>query len=129
MMNIGQLAARSGVSAKMVRYYESINLLPASQRSESGYRVYHENDVHTLRFVRHARKLGFSLEQVKNLLSLWQDQDRASADVKSLALSHVADLNLRISELTAMRDTLMQLAQCCQGNQQADCPILQELAG
>ena len=128
-MNIGQAASASGVSAKMIRYYESIALIPPGRRSESGYRIYSENDLHALRFVKRARTLGFSLDQIRDLLSLWQNKERASADVKRIALGHVAELNQRIDELTEMRDTLQTLARCCKGNDRPDCPILQSLAG
>ncbi|USX16079.1 Cu(I)-responsive transcriptional regulator [Oxalobacteraceae bacterium OTU3CAMAD1] len=127
-MNIGQAASASGVSAKMIRYYESIALIPPGRRSESGYRIYSENDLHALRFVKRARTLGFSLDQIRDLLSLWQNKERASADVKRIALGHVAELNQRIGELTEMRDTLQTLARCCKGNDRPDCPILQSLA-
>ena len=127
-MNIGQAASASGVSAKMIRYYESIALIPPGRRSESGYRIYSENDLHALRFVKRARTLGFSLDQIRDLLSLWQNKERASADVKRIALGHVAELNQRIDELTEMRDTLQTLARCCKGNDRPDCPILQSLA-
>jgi len=126
-MNIGQAAAASGVSAKMIRYYESIQLIPAGKRTDAGYRIYGENDLHTLRFVKRARLLGFSLEQIRDLLSLWQNKARASADVKTIALGHVAELNQRIAELTEMRDTLQTLASCCHGDHRPDCPILQNL--
>lgn len=127
-MNIGQAASATGVSAKMIRYYESIALIPPGRRSESGYRIYSENDLHALRFVKRARTLGFSLDQIRDLLSLWQDKQRASADVKRIALGHVDELNQRIAELTEMRDTLQTLASCCKGNDRPDCPILQSLA-
>ena len=126
-MNIGQAASASGVSAKMIRYYESIALVPPGRRSDAGYRVYSDDDLHVLRFVKRARTLGFSLEQIRELLSLWQNKARASADVKAIALGHVAELNQRIAELTEMRDTLQTLASCCQGNDRPDCPILQSL--
>jgi len=127
-MNIGQAAAASGITAKMIRYYESIALVPPGRRSDAGYRVYSDDDLHVLRFVKRARTLGFSLEQIRELLSLWQNKARASADVKAIALGHVAELNQRIAELTEMRDTLQTLAGCCQGNDRPDCPILQSLA-
>lgn len=126
-MNIGEAAKASGVSAKMIRYYESINLLKPGKRSAAGYRLYVDQDVHRLRFVKRARKLGFSLAQVHDLLSLWQDQERASADVKAIATEHVAELNQRIRELTEMRDTLQHLARACHGDQRPDCPILHSL--
>jgi len=127
-MNIGQAATASGISAKMIRYYESIGLIAPGQRSAAGYRKYGEADLHTLRFVRRGRSLGFSLEQLRELLSLWHDAGRASADVKAIALDHVRELDRRIVELTEMRDTLNHLAQACQGDQRPDCPILQGLA-
>ena len=127
-MNIGQAAQASGVTAKMIRYYESIGLVSESRRTEAGYRIYGEKDLHALRFIKRARKLGFSLEQIRDLLSLWQDSERASADVKKIALSHVDELNQRIRELSEMRDTLATLASCCHGDQRPDCPILQTLS-
>lgn len=127
-MNIGQAAANSGVTAKMIRHYESIGLITPGARTDAGYRTYGDNDLHTLRFVKRARSLGFSLEQIRDLLSLWQDKGRASADVKDLAQAHVAKLNQRIAELTEMRDTLRRLAQSCSGDQRPNCPILQGLA-
>ena len=127
-MNIGEAAAQSGVSAKMIRYYESIELIAAGKRSDAGYRIYGGNDVHALRFVKRARSLGFSLGQIRDLLSLWRNKSRASADVKSIALGHVAELNQRIAELSEMRDTLQDLARCCHGDDRPDCPILQSLS-
>jgi MerR family copper efflux transcriptional regulator len=127
-MNIGEAAHASGITAKMIRHYESINLIKPSARSDAGYRTYNENDLHTLRFIKRARKLGFSLDQIRDLLSLWNDAHRASADVKAIALAHVEDLNKRVAELTEMRDTLQHLAQSCNGDARADCPILQGLA-
>jgi MerR family copper efflux transcriptional regulator len=126
-MNIGEAAAASGVSAKMIRHYESINLIKESRRSDSGYRKYGENDLHTLRFIKRARTLGFSLDQIRNLLCLWQDSERASADVKAIAQAHVEDLNKRILELTEMRDTISHLAHSCAGDNRPECPILHGL--
>lgn len=127
-MNIGQAAARSGVSAKMIRYYEQIGLIPKALRSDAGYRHYGPPDVHSLRFIRRARDLGFSVEQISVLLALWQDRDRASADVKTMALLHVTRLNAKIAELQAMAQTLGHLAGHCHGNDRPDCPILADLA-
>ena len=127
-MNIGEAATRSGVSAKMIRYYESIELIAAGRRSDAGYRLYGDRDVHALRFVKRARSLGFSLDQIRDLLSLWQNKARASSDVKTIAMGHVAELNQRIAELTEMRDTLQTMASCCHGDHRPDCPILQSLA-
>lgn len=127
MITIGDAAVRSGVSAKMIRHYEAIGLVPAGLRSDAGYRLYSERDVHELRFIKRARTLGFSLEQIETLLSLWRDKGRASADVKAMALAHVADLEARIRELTDIRDTLADLARCCRGDDRPDCPILKGL--
>jgi MerR family copper efflux transcriptional regulator len=126
-MNIGQAAKHSGLSAKMIRYYESIGLLKPAGRSDSGYRLYGAQDLHVLAFIKRSRDLGFSLEEVGKLLTLWQDRERASADVKALALAHVDELNRKITELTALRDTLGELVQHCQGDHRPDCPILRDL--
>ena len=128
-VTIGEAARLTGVSAKMIRYYESIGLLRAATRSEAGYRHYGEADLHTLRFVRRARDLGFGMEDISGLLALWQDKSRASAQVKAIALGHVATLDRRIAELEAMSRTLKRLAQTCCGNNRPDCPILDDLAG
>lgn len=127
-MNIGEAAARSGVSAKMVRHYEAIGLLPRVERTGAGYRQYGMPEVHTLRFVRRARELGFSTAEIGTLLKLWQNRRRASADVKRVAQAHLADLDRRIAEMTDMRRTLEHLIQGCQGNERPDCPILDGLA-
>lgn len=127
-MNIGEVAAATGISAKMIRYYESIGVIRKSARSESGYRRYDEKDLHTLHFVKQARKLGFSLEQIRDLLSLWQDRQRASKDVRAIAIGHIDELNRRIADMTEMRDTLSHLVQSCVGDQRPDCPILAGLA-
>ena len=127
-MNIGEAARLSGVSAKMVRHYESLGLLPQVSRTEAGYRQYGPAEVHTLRFIRRARELGFSMSEIAGLLKLWQNRRRASADVKCIAQAHVADLDRRIAEMTSMRRTLETLVHCCQGDERPDCPILDELA-
>ncbi|WDY57413.1 Cu(I)-responsive transcriptional regulator [Pseudomonas sp. PSKL.D1] len=127
-MNIGQAARRSGLSTKMIRYYESIGLLRPATRSDSGYRLYQPEDLHSLAFIKRSRDLGFSLEEVGKLLTLWQDRQRASADVKALAMQHIDDLNRRIDELVSLRDTLSELVAHCQGNDRPDCPILKDLA-
>lgn len=127
-MNIGEAARLSGVSAKMVRHYESLGLLPQVSRTEAGYRQYGPAEVHTLRFIRRARELGFSMPEIAGLLKLWQNRRRASADVKRIAQAHVADLDRRIAEMTSMRRTLETLMHCCQGDERPDCPILDELA-
>lgn len=126
-MNIGEAAGLSGVSAKMVRHYESLGLLPKVLRTDAGYRQYGDREVHTLRFIRRARDLGFSMAEISELLKLWQNRRRASSDVKRIALSHVADLDRRMAEMAAMKQTLARLADCCHGDDRPDCPILDEL--
>ncbi len=126
-MNIGKAAELSGISAKMIRYYEQIGLLDAPERTDSGYRVYGERHVHTLRFVQRARELGFSVEQMQALLALWRDRSRASADVKALALTHVAALEAKAEALAQMAQTLRHLADHCHGNARPDCPIIDAL--
>ena len=125
--NIGEAAARSGVSAKMVRHYESLRLLPPVQRTDSGYRQYGDKEVHTLRFIRRARDLGFSMAEIAELLKLWQDRRRTSASVKRIAQAHVANLDQRMAEMEQMRRTLQHLVHCCHGDDRPDCPILDEL--
>ncbi len=127
-MNIGEAAAASGVSAKMIRYYEQIGLIPAARRTGSGYRVYADADVHTLRFIHRARNLGFPVNRMRELLALWQDRNRASANVKAVALAHIDELERKIRELETMRETLRHLAHNCHGDQRPDCPILADLA-
>jgi MerR family copper efflux transcriptional regulator len=127
-MNIGEAAAASGVSAKMIRHYEEAGLIRPATRTESNYRVYSPNDVEVLRFVRQARRLGFSMKQIALLLGLWEDRSRPSSEVKRLAKEHIAELDLRIRELTEMKETLEHLAQHCRGDSRPECPILDELA-
>ncbi|MCB2019181.1 MAG: Cu(I)-responsive transcriptional regulator [Burkholderiaceae bacterium] len=128
-MNIGEASRASGISAKMIRHYESLGLLPTVARSAAGYRQYDAATVHTLRFVRRARDLGFGLHEIETLLQLWADGSRASGDVKRIALAHVADLELRIARMQAMQRTLERLAHACHGDARPDCPILDDLAG
>ncbi|MCC5811920.1 MAG: Cu(I)-responsive transcriptional regulator [Ectothiorhodospiraceae bacterium] len=128
-MTIGQAATASGVSAKMIRYYDEIDLYQPAGRSSSGYRLFQQQDVHALQFIKRARDLGFSVEEIRQLLALWQNQGRASADVKALAMQHVEDLESRIEQLQAMVRTLRHLAEHCKGNERPDCPILDDLAG
>jgi Cu(I)-responsive transcriptional regulator len=127
--NIGEAARQSGVSAKMVRHYESLGLLPAVNRTEAGYRQYGEREVHTLRFIRRARDLGFSMAEIAELLKLWQNRRRSSADVRRIAAAHVADLTRKLEEMEVMRRTLQTLIHCCHGDQRPECPILEELEG
>lgn len=128
MLNIGQAAAGSGVSAKMIRHYEEVGLLPAASRTESGYRQYDQSDVQTLRFVRHSRDLGFSIEQIRQLLGLWQDRQRPSRQVRALAEAHIEELNEKLRELQAIKGTLQHLVHGCQGDERPDCPIIETLA-
>lgn len=127
-MNIGQAATASGISAKMIRHYETIGLIEAADRTSSGYRVYTQKDVETLRFIRSSRDLGFQVEQIKALLTLWRDRNRASSDVKTVALQHVKDLEAKMKQLQNMADTLRHLAHNCHGDNRPDCPIIHELA-
>ena len=125
---IGQAARRAGISARMVRHYESLGLLAPVARTDSGYRQYAEADVHALRFIGRARVLGFSIEEIRALLQLWQDQARASSQVKRIAQAHIDDLGARIAAMQAMQRTLQTLVSCCQGNERPNCPILDDLA-
>jgi MerR family copper efflux transcriptional regulator len=127
-LNIGEAAARSGVSAKMIRHYEAIGLIEAERRA-NGYRSYDEQDVAVLRFIRHARDLAFPLEDIRKLLALWRDRSRASGDVKKMALAHVEALESKAAALNAMATSLKHLAQHCAGDDRPDCPILAELGG
>jgi MerR family copper efflux transcriptional regulator len=127
-MNIGDAARASSVSAKMIRHYESIGLIGAARRTDAGYRVYSAQDVQVLQFIHRARALGFSLDQIRDLLALWQDKGRASSDVRALARAHIGELNRKIAEMEAMRRTLERLAASCHGDSRSDCPILDDLA-
>lgn len=126
-MNIGAAAKATGISAKMIRYYESIGLLPAPARSPSGYRHYTDDDLNRLHFIRRGRDLGFSMAQLTELLSLWRDQDRASADVKHIAEQHIDNMNQRIRQMQEMVATLSHLARSCHGDDRPHCPIIDAL--
>jgi Cu(I)-responsive transcriptional regulator len=127
-MNIGEAAKVSGVSAKMIRHYESVGLFPEAARTESGYRQYSEKEVGTLRFIRHSRDLGFSIEQIRELLGLWQNRRRSSRQVRALAQAHIEELDAKLKELQAMKATLEHLVHCCHGDDRPDCPIISTLA-
>ena len=127
-LNISEVAKDTGVSAKMIRHYESLGLLKAAKRTYGGYRIYDEKDVHLLRFIRRARDLGFGIKEVDRLLGLWQDRRRASADVRRVAQQHLADLDDKIAALESMRRTLEHLIEDCRGDHRPDCPILEDLA-
>lgn len=128
-MNIGEAARASGLSAKMIRHYEQVGLLAEPHRSASGYRQYGPADLHTLRFIKRARDLGFSLDRIRKLVALWNDTGRKSGDVKTLAAQYIQELNNDIQKLQSIRDQLEHLAGCCQGDTRPDCPILADLAG
>jgi MerR family transcriptional regulator, copper efflux regulator len=128
LMNIGQAAGASGVTTKMIRHYESVGLFPHAARSEAGYRLYTEQEVHTLRFVRRARDLGFSIDQIRELLGLWNDRSRSSRQVKALASMHIDALEAKLQELQAMKSELEHLAHGCHGDDRPDCPIIETLA-
>ena len=128
-VSIGEAARRSGVSARMVRHYEALNLLPPVARTDSGYRQYGEADVHSLRFIKRSRDLGFSMPEIAELMSLWHDRKRTSAKVKRIADKHLAELDQRIAAMQALRATLAHLVHCCHGDARPDCPILDDLAG
>jgi Cu(I)-responsive transcriptional regulator len=127
-MNIGEASKASGVNNKMIRYYESIGLLDDVGRSANGYRTYTPNDIHTLAFIRRARHLGFSIEQIQALMALWRDKARSSAEVKAIAKGHIAELQAKIEELASMRRTLEHLVACCAGDDRPDCPIIDDLS-
>lgn len=126
---IGEASRRSGVSARMVRHYEGLGLLPSVARTESGYRQYSDADVHSLRFIKRARDLGFSMDEIGELVGLWHNRRRASASVKRIAQQHLNELEQRIADMQAMRSTLAHLVHCCHGDARPDCPILEDLAG
>ena len=128
LLDIGRASKASGVSVKMIRHYETIGLLPKVARTFANYRVYGPNDVHVLRFIHRARALGFSMEDIKELLSLWQNKSRSSASVKKIAGKHIGELKLKIAELNTMVDTLEHLSKHCHGDRRPDCPILDDLA-
>ena len=127
--NIGEASAATGVSAKMIRHYESVGLIPRASRTFAGYRLYADADLHRLRFIKRSRNLGFSMKQIETLLALWSDQHRASSEVKRLAQGHAEALGEKIREMQAMQRTLLDLSKHCRGNQRPDCPILDDLAG
>lgn len=127
LYSIGRAAEISGVTPKMIRHYESLGLIPKAARTAGDYRVYTAAEVHTLRFVRRARSLGFSMDEIAGLLSLWRNQRRASSEVKRLALKHIAELDSKIEELKSVRTALADLAAHCHGDQRPDCPILDDL--
>ena len=126
-MNIGELAKESGVNAKLIRHYEEIGLVPKVARTDKGYRIYLDSDVHYLRFIKRARELGFSLQDIKKLLSLWKNKTRSSGQVKTLAQKHLKDLDKKLALMKDMADTLRHLVHCCSGDNRPDCPILKNL--
>ncbi|MCX7277703.1 MAG: Cu(I)-responsive transcriptional regulator [Burkholderiales bacterium] len=126
-MNIGMAAKASGVSAKMIRHYEQVGLLPEPSRTEAGYRQFSEAEVHTLQFIRRARDLGFSIAQIGELVGLWQNRKRPSRQVKALAQAHIQELEQKAQELLAMKATLEHLVHCCHGDDRPECPILEQL--
>ena len=128
-MNIGQASRASGVTTKMIRYYDEIGLVRPSARTDSNYRDYDDRQVNELRFIKRSRSLGFSMEEITHLLSLWRDRSRPSREVKAIADRHLGDLNARIAEMQAMADTLRHLSHCCAGDDRPDCPILEDLTG
>ena len=128
-MNIGEAAKASGVSAKMIRHYESVGLLPPASRTDAGYRQYGEKDLRTLQFIRRSRDLGFSIEEIRGLVNLWQDRTRPSREVKALAKRHLDFLDRKLEELQSMKHALAHLVSCCHGDERPDCPILESLGG
>jgi len=128
-MNIGEAARASGMSAKTIRYYETAGLIATAERTGGGYRVYTQADVHVLRFIKRARDLGFSIGRIRRLLDLWRDRSRASRDVKRLALGHITDIAAKIAAMSAVRDTVQELSDKCEGDDRPECPILRDLEG
>ncbi len=128
-MNIGSASAASGVSAKMIRHYETIGLLRPAARRDNAYRDYGASEVHELQFIGRARRLGFSIVEIGQLLTLWRDRQRPSREVREIASQHLADLDARIAEMQAMASTLRKLVSCCHGDERPDCPILEDLGG
>ena len=128
-MRIGEAASRSGMAAKTIRFYEEVGLIESAPRRASGYREFSDDDVRRLQFIHRARNLGFGIDEVGRLLSLWSDRQRASADVKRLALEHVARVEAKMTELRSMRDAILHLAERCHGDDRPECPILDQLAG
>tara|TARA_B110001454_G_scaffold219192_1_gene251163 strand:- start:46849 stop:47259 length:411 start_codon:yes stop_codon:yes gene_type:complete len=126
-VNIGEAAKISGVNAKLIRHYESIGIIPKASRSDAGYRTYSEPDVHILSFVKRSRNLGFSMKEIKKLVSLWRNKSRASSEVKNLAVKHIEEMEQKILELQEMVNTLKHLAKNCHGDHRPDCPILSDL--
>jgi MerR family transcriptional regulator, copper efflux regulator len=129
LYNIGEASAATGVSAKMIRHYETVGLIPKAGRTFAGYRLYATADLHRLRFIRRSRNLGFSMKQIATLLALWSDHRRASSGVKRLAQAHAEELGEKIREMQAMQRTLLELSRHCRGNERPECPILDDLAG
>jgi MerR family copper efflux transcriptional regulator len=127
-MNIGEIAKASGLSAKMIRYYEEIGLIHPAQRNDNGYRLYANESLNVLRFIRRSRDLGFSLDRIKVLLSLWQDRTRKSSEVKALAENYIQELDQQIEKLSSIRNQLEQLHNCCHGDERPHCPILDDLS-
>lgn len=128
-LTIGQVAQRSGVSARMIRHYEQLGLLPQAMRNEAGYRLYTEADIHRVSFIKRARDLGFEMDEIAQLLSLWQDQNRSHAQVRKIAAQHMKELQMRIDQLQAMHQTLAYLVDCCAHQSRPECPILEDLSG
>ncbi len=128
VINIGEASEKTGVSAKMIRHYEDIGLLPKSKRTESGYRFYKEDDLHNLIFIKRARALGFSTAQIKKLMGLWLNKSRKSADVKKITQDHIEELEVKLKEMQQMIKALKEMSGCCHGDQKAECPILENLS-